>query len=448
MSPRRIGALAALAALAAPVLTTTAGTGPAAAAADGDSIVYLKDGRVWIAHADGTGARAFTQAAYGWSSPSEDDNGDVVVLGGLSRVNPDGTDSDGSSEIYRFAPDGNQIGQPIPTWGSYSSPACPTYPPNSARVSPDGSKVAYGIWECASASYTALWTPTSSTGLNFPNQSLGQEDFYEPQWVDSSHFMVSHAGTTVTDTQARFFVHAVTASDDEGPGWYDDRFTGTGVQGLVSRSGTSLAVFEDDAADYFDGTPRHVTLHLYSSSSLATAEADGWTFDCSIELDAAATSDPFHLSPSFSTDGSKVYWGDDEGVEVLDVGERSSACASGTPRLLIPGGSQPFVSDGGIHTPADQPNQPGVQHSPSARFTFSPTHPRAGRVVTFDGRASYETLGRIASYSWRLGDGHSATGSVAKHTFAKPGSYRVRLTVTDNHGRSARISKTVTVARR
>ena len=77
------------------------------AAASADSIVYLKDGNVWISNADGSGARQFTMNAYGWHSPSEADDGTVVVAGGLARTNPDGSDSDGSSEIYRFQPDGN-----------------------------------------------------------------------------------------------------------------------------------------------------------------------------------------------------------------------------------------------------------------------------------------------------------------------------------------------------
>ena len=79
---------------------------PAEAAAAGapsnkattDSLVFLKDGKVWVSGSDGSGARQFTTNAYGWSSPSMDDQGNVVVVGGLARVNSDGSDSDGSSE--------------------------------------------------------------------------------------------------------------------------------------------------------------------------------------------------------------------------------------------------------------------------------------------------------------------------------------------------------------
>src|SRR5689334_18237226 len=76
----------------------------AAATSPSGSIVYLKGGNVWIAHADGTHARQFTTRKLNWSSPSEADNGTVVVAGGLSRINSGGSDSSGSSEIYRFKP--------------------------------------------------------------------------------------------------------------------------------------------------------------------------------------------------------------------------------------------------------------------------------------------------------------------------------------------------------
>ena len=48
----------------------SAATSHSKAAASG-SIVYLKNGRVWIAHPNGTHARQFTLHAFNWSSPSE-----------------------------------------------------------------------------------------------------------------------------------------------------------------------------------------------------------------------------------------------------------------------------------------------------------------------------------------------------------------------------------------
>ncbi len=51
----------------------------------------------------------------------------------------------------------------------------------------------------------------------------------------------------------------------------------------------------------------------------------------------------------------------------------------------------------------------------------------AGRPVQFAGARS---IGEIKDYSWDFGDGSTATGQSAEHTFAKPGIYKVTLTVT------------------
>src|SRR5919199_1258437 len=110
----------------------------AAAPAAADSIVYLKDGNVWIANPDGGGARQFTQAPAHWAWPSEADDGTVVVAGGDGH----GPYGDAGSDLYRFRGDGTPIGAPIPTPGTYYTLSCPTTAPWSVRVSPDASKIA------------------------------------------------------------------------------------------------------------------------------------------------------------------------------------------------------------------------------------------------------------------------------------------------------------------
>ena len=380
---------------------------PASVPASAGSIVYLKGGNVWIARADGSHARQFTKHKFNWSSPSEADNGTVVVAGGLARINSGGTDSSGSSELYRFQPNGSQIGGAIPTWGSYSSPACPTFGPNTVRVSPDASKIAYGIWDCADAAYTALWTPATATGLRFPYQTLGQEDFYEPNWITNSLFVVSHAGPTVSDSQARWFTHKPTQADDAGVnGWNWAAMSGTGAQAVINRAGTILAVFEDDAADWTNGKPRNVRLWLF------TDEVDGsFARHCTVTLNAAQTSHPLQLSPSFAP---------------------------------IPGGSEPFFSAGVERAGLANPRQPGLK--PDASFADSPAKPRRGQPVTFSGAASHEPGGRITAWAWRFGDGKTAGGAKVKHAYARPGTYTVTLTVTDGVGQRAAATRKVVVS--
>jgi PKD repeat protein len=84
--------------------------------------------------------------------------------------------------------------------------------------------------------------------------------------------------------------------------------------------------------------------------------------------------------------------------------------------------------------------------TPVPSFTFSPSSPITQADVTFDGSLSSDSDGRIVSYSWNFGDGSQGSGVVVKHEFSTEGSYTVTLTVTDDRGQSASISKNVGVS--
>jgi PKD repeat protein len=75
--------------------------------------------------------------------------------------------------------------------------------------------------------------------------------------------------------------------------------------------------------------------------------------------------------------------------------------------------------------------QPGNQ-PPRARFS----HARdwGSMTATFDASRSSDPEGRPLTYAWDFGDGKTATGETASHTYAKEGEYAVKLTVTDEKG--------------
>jgi len=83
------------------------------------------------------------------------------------------------------------------------------------------------------------------------------------------------------------------------------------------------------------------------------------------------------------------------------------------------------------------PNTP-----PIASFTSSCTN----LSCTFNGSGSSDPDGTITNYAWDFDDGTPAgTGATPSHTYAAPGTYTVRLTVTDNGGATGTTTRTVTV---
>ena len=77
-------------------------------------------------------------------------------------------------------------------------------------------------------------------------------------------------------------------------------------------------------------------------------------------------------------------------------------------------------------------------------FTYSPSSPVVGQVVTFNATGSGGTPSY--SFSWNLGDGTSASGSIVTHVYSTNGTYTVTVTARDSGGQTATASKTVSVA--
>jgi PKD repeat protein len=81
-----------------------------------------------------------------------------------------------------------------------------------------------------------------------------------------------------------------------------------------------------------------------------------------------------------------------------------------------------------------------------ADFSISPTDPVVGAVVNFNGALSSTLPGAtIVQYDWDFGDGTSATGIQANHTFDLAQTFTIVLTVRDSAGRVATASKTLQV---
>jgi DNA-binding beta-propeller fold protein YncE len=177
--------------------------------------------------------------------------------------------------------------------------------------------------------------------------------------------------------------------------------------------------------------------------------------------------------PSVSTlavspDGKRVYAASKSGKSVT-VAETGTNKVVGSPIPLpsepveiaiTPDGGTAYVADGLQVTPinlatnkaATPLSLSGVFHlvaapdqSPTAAFTslapiivapdsFTSSAAFVGSPVTFSGAASTDPDGSVAAWNWNFGDGATASGVSATHTYGVAGTYNASLNVTDNEG--------------
>jgi PKD repeat protein len=83
--------------------------------------------------------------------------------------------------------------------------------------------------------------------------------------------------------------------------------------------------------------------------------------------------------------------------------------------------------------------------APTASFTVTPTSGNKPLQAYFDASASSDVGGSIVNYAWHFGDSSTAAGVTASHTYTNSGSFTCSLIVTDNDGKTATTTRTITV---
>ena len=102
-------------------------------------------------------------------------------------------------------------------------------------------------------------------------------------------------------------------------------------------------------------------------------------------------------------------------------------------RVLSPATIAAHVALGGVEP---------VNAAPIAQFTSTTNF----LAVGFDGSGSSDPDGTVQGWSWNFGDGSTGSGATISHTYAAAGTYSVSLTVTDDHGKTTTLTKSVQAA--
>lgn len=192
--------------------------------------------------------------------------------------------------------------------------------------------------------------------------------------------------------------------------------TNTVVGSIPNVGGSELAIAPNSAKAYAVGSVEVTPVDL-------TAGAAGA---------AIATPNQSNLEDvSFLPDGSRAYMTTQTQGSLFEGLMTPIVTAGDTLEATFP------LNAPDVRALAIVPNQP-----PRAAFSSTPAPAKPQQAVSFDATGSADTDGgSVARYEWDFGDGAVVTsgGAAAQHTYAKPGTYQVTLTTTDNEGCSVSI---------
>lgn len=302
----------------------------------------------------------------------------------------------------------------------------------------DGSPVSNAGWvqhTYTAGRYIATLTVTDSNGatsqatLRIQAQGAGTPDAGAPDGGTRD------AGTTDAgggSSSTAIAVARFDGSPSSGPAPLTEYLDGT--TSYCTTPGGWISTFHWDFGDGSTSTDGWTT-HVYSRAGvyrvvLSVTDSNGQAGTATLQVTATGAGFDAGAVDAGSPDAGAP----DAGVEAgtPDAG----AADAGRPDAGTPDAGTP---DAGV-ADAGSPDA-GDPLAPVARANFdgSPAQGAVPLAENLDGTSSYarDPAGWIATYQWDFQDGTSSNQGWVQHTFTRTGTYAVRLTVTDNAGRTA-----------
>lgn len=369
----------------------------------------------------------------GVNPPTQEPNGDVadVITDNMSHENAEAITDPlvGSGDYAWLTSNGEEVADQCEEYGPYDPNDPGGSPTNPDAYMPElgGSQSAGTLYDQSingdhyftqtlwsnstsnceatatiSPSFTAPATAVSGAGTSFDPTASSSTDGYTSttwNWGDGSpNTVVAGAPTTTSHTFS-------------APGSYTVTLT------LVDAGGRSAQVSH--------------TVAVGSPPTAAFSETPSVAETGSPIAFSGSASDP---NPGQSITGYSWNFGDGSPAGTGAALSHAYATPGTYAVTLTATGSEGFTASV-VHTVT-------VVAVPVAIPTLTTAKPVAGSPVSFSGASS---PGGISAWAWSFGDGATGSGAAPQHTYAKPGTYTVTLTVTDPSGFTATQSLPVTV---
>jgi hypothetical protein len=396
----------------------------AASPAAADSIVYAKQGNLFLTTADGSAGYQLTSDG-GYSSPSQADDGTIGAIR--------------DKYLVRLDRSGRALNDPVAAMGTLRGPIAGPY---EARLSPDGRRFAYYFYVQSSfddASTGIRWIDTGSYATwswadRFTGAAADSEfdrSLKQPEWVSNDRVLGTQGfsmnmwtwkvgtGTGYTYTAQQWWFGLHDPVDEWGvhaAHWYDDpALSRDGAKLAMTDAGQQLVIAATNGPAWSGEPPYPEPDYLSSDSGFAEP-----AITCRGPVGKTE-------NPTWSADGSTLAYGGPDGVHVINAD-----CTG--DRLLVPGATEPAFGPAGVNPPAaaQSPVTAPVARPAPVKLSRVSLHPRAfsarkGTTVRFTLSAPASV--RITSKRSKPRTINGRAGSNAVRVHPRRGARRLTLTV-------------------
>ena len=282
--------------------------------ASADSLVFVKDGNVWLSEPDGSRQTRLTGTG-GYKYASQSENGVIAASRG--------------SRVQVLSRSGQVLKDFATSVGDNEA-----YGPFDTEISPDGKNIAYEYFH-----YSDFWG--LRVGVAYINIASGkhvgetQTGWSFPAWIDNQRLFHSGAPSMVhTDVMIR----ELGEPNNTAVEWFSHPEAGDLRDGDISRDGTSLALVGGEDGEL---------LLVYRLGGEAPANSPEY---CYHYFEGAGK----YRDPAISPDGRRLAWQEDDGIHVGPLPDLSAGCAmpENEGSLVIPGAINPDWGPGNVPAPA------------------------------------------------------------------------------------------------